>query len=144
MDFQAAIRLAASGMSAQRLRLNLISSNLANAQTTRSATGGPYQRRDAVFQSENPTDTFENVLSEMEEDHMRGVKVPQIMKSDRVREMYDPHHPDANEEGIVRYPDINVVEEMVDMLQATRSYEANVQAVKALKSMALQALNIGG
>ena len=143
MDFANAMKIIASGMSAQRLRVNLLSSNLANAHTTRSADGGPYRRRDAIFQAQLPIDSFEEILSEIEQDNLRGVKVNRVAASPRFREVYDPHHPDCNSEGYVNLPDINVIEEMVDLLQATRTYQANVQAARALKSMAQQALNIG-
>lgn len=141
MDFKEAMRIAASGLSAQRVRLNLISSNLANANTTKTDSGLPYQRRDAVFRATN-VESFDRILDEVEEFHLRGVHVERVAVSDKFREVYDPRHPDANAEGYVRLPDVNVVAEMVEMLQATRSYEANVQAIKALKSMAGQALNI--
>jgi len=143
MDFAQAARIAASGMSAQRLRLNLVSSNLANANTTRGVNGGPYQRRDAIFKAQSVENSFDHLLSEMQEEHLQGVHVDRVSVSDKFREVYNPKHPDANGEGYVSMPDVNVVEEMVDLLQATRSYEANVQAIKALKAMATQALNIG-
>lgn len=142
MDYNDALRIAASGMSAQRLRLNLLASNLANANTTVSENGGPYQRRDAVFRTSN-MGTFEDVMGSAEAEYARGVSVERVVKSEKVREVYDPKHPDANAEGFVKMPDINVMQEMVDLLQATRTYEANVQAVKALKSMETQALQIG-
>lgn len=143
MDFAQAARIAASGMSAQRLRLNLVSSNLANANTTRGEMDGPYRRRDAIFRAQSVENSFDNLLSEMQEEHLQGVHVERVAISEKFREVYNPKHPDANAEGYVSMPDVNVVEEMVDLLQATRSYEANVQAIKALKAMATQALNIG-
>ncbi len=143
MDFQDAIRIASSGMSAQRFRLNMISSNLANANTTRAEGGGPYRRKDAVFQTMQVGNSFDQIMSEVEEEHMRGVRVQDVKQSDKFRSVFDPTHPDANNEGYVQMPDVNVVTEMVDMLQATRTYDANVQAVKALKAMAAQALQIG-
>ena len=143
MDFSEAMRIAASGMSAQRLRLNLLSSNLANIHTTRSETGGPYRRRDAIFRATNVMpERFEDILSEVEENHLRGVEVERVISSSKIRQAFDPHHPDADADGYVSFPDINIVEEMVDLLQTTRTYEANVQAIKALKSMIQQALNI--
>ncbi len=143
MDFDTAIRIAASGMSANKLRLNLLTSNLANAQTTRSENGGPYQRRDAVFRTSQAVDSFEQLLSDIQAEHANGVEVTSVIKQNKFREVYDPSHPDSNDKGYVLMPDINVVEEMVDMLATSRSYEANVQAIKALKAMANQALNIG-
>jgi len=144
MNFAEAMQVAASGMSAQRLRLNLISSNLANANTTQSEMGGPYRRKDPSFRSEHVGDDFNRMLTEMQENHIQGVNVDRVVTSDKFRQVYDPKHPDANADGYVSMPDVNPVEEMVDMLQSTRSYEANVQAIKALKSMATQALGIGG
>ena len=144
MNFAESMQIAASGMSAQRLRLNLISANLANANTTRSEMGGPYRRRDPSFRSEYVGDDFNKMLTEMQENHLQGVNVDRVVVSNKFRQVYDPKHPDANADGYVLMPDINPVEEMVDMLQCTRSYEANVQAIKALKSMASQALGIGG
>lgn len=143
MDYNDALRIASSGMSAQRLRLNLLASNLANANTTVSENGGPYQRRDAVFRTSQMGESFEDAMGSAESEYARGVSVERVVKSDKVREVYDPKHPDANAEGFVKMPDINVMQEMVDLLQATRTYEANVQAVKALKSMSQQALQIG-
>lgn len=144
MNFAEAMQIAASGMSAQRLRLNLISSNLANANTTRSEMGGPYRRRDPSFRSDYVGDDFNKMVTEMQESHLHGVNVDKVVVSEKFRQVYDPKHPDANAEGYVMMPDVNPVEEMVDMLQSTRSYEANVQAIKSLKAMATQALGIGG
>jgi flagellar basal-body rod protein FlgC len=144
MDYNDGLRIAASGMSAQRLRLNLLASNLANANTTVSETGGPYQRRDAVFRASKLEGSFDNAMASAEDEYARGVTVERVSTSDKFRQVYDPKHPDANAQGYVSMPDINVVQEMVDLLQATRTYEANVQSVKALKTMATQALQIGG
>lgn len=144
MDFPDAMRIAASGLSAQRLRLNLISSNLANTNTTRAEDGTPYKRRDAIFKAVSIGNEFDHAMNETEEENLRGVEVDRVTHSAKFRQVYDPRHPDANAEGYVSLPDVNPVSEMVDMLQATRTYEANVQAVKALKAMASAALNITG
>ncbi|RJO65988.1 MAG: flagellar basal body rod protein FlgC [Myxococcales bacterium] len=144
MNFEQAMRVAASGMSAQRLRLNLLSANLANADTTRTESGGPYRRKDPVFRAESFADVFEEAINDSERENVRGVQVERVLDSDRFREVYDPQHPDADAEGYVTMPDVNVIEEMTDLLQSTRTYEANVQAVKALKAMAREALNITG
>lgn len=132
--------ISASGLTAERLRMDLISGNIANINTTRTAEGGPYRRRVAVF------------AEQLEQALRRGSSIPQgkgvqvvgIMEdSSPPKLVYDPSHPDADEEGYVHLPNINIVNEMVDMITATRSYEANVTALNAGKSMALKALEIG-
>jgi flagellar basal-body rod protein FlgC len=121
-----------SGMSAQRARLNAVSSNLANAETTRTAEGGAYARRIPIFEavSADGQDAGVKVVS-LEKDPVQGPLV------------YDPGHPDANPEGYVQMPNVNVVEEMVDMMTAARSFEANVQAFQTLRDMVQQALGLG-
>lgn len=144
-DFLSGLRISGSGMAAQRQRMNAISSNLANINTTRTPEGGPYRRKDVVFESTPDTQTFGDVLgandprTEYQQVHVSDVihdKKAPLLK-------YDPTHPDANEEGYVAYPNVNLMEEMTNMMQATRSYEANVQAIQATKDMALSALEIG-
>ncbi|MFV1950949.1 MAG: flagellar basal body rod protein FlgC [Nitrospinota bacterium] len=144
MDFMSALKISASGLSAQRLRMNVISGNLANVNTTRTIEGGPYRRRDVVFAAAPVLSTFRDTLNSEIADKSLGVKVVDIVKDKRdPRLVYDPNHPDANKLGYVALPNINVIEEMVNMLSATRSYEANVTAINASKSMALRALEIG-
>ena len=145
MAFMSAMEVVASGLSASRLRMNLISSNLANANTTRSENGGgPYQRQDAVYRA-TPLDTkFDALLNDRMEDALRGVKVTQVVKDPRPpRTVYDPGHPDADKNGIVKLPNINLVEEMVDMIVASRAYEAGVTTMQSIKAMASQALKLG-
>ena len=140
MDFLSSFRVTASGLSAQRLRMNLISENLANAQTTRTPEGGPFRRRDAIFVAR----PFADVLSGQMESGTTGVAVDRIsMDQGEPRLQYDPSHPDANKEGYVQMPNIDVVTEMVNMMSASRSYEANVSVMNASKAMALKALEIG-
>lgn len=132
-------------MAAQRARMNTISSNLANINTTRTAEGGPYRRKDVVFQAIPDTKSFGEVLdvNDPKADFNR-VQVTDVVYDKKAPLLkYEPHHPDANEEGYVAYPNINMMEEMTNMVQAQRSYEANVQAVQATKDMALSALEIG-
>ena len=143
------MRVSLSGLTAQRLRMDVISSNIANVETTRSPEGGPYLRRQVIFQAESAT-PFATLLSKQLDGRppapnaSRGVAVVGIRTDpDAVREVYDPAHPDADENGIVRSPDIDVVTEMADLLAATRAYEANVTVLDALKSMAMRALSIG-
>jgi len=138
-----AIDAAASGLTAERLRMDVISNNIANVNTTRTAEGGAYRRQMVVFSPRENTTSFAQVLSEQLETG-NGVRVVGIEKDNSpTRKMYDPSHPDANKEGYVEMPNVNIVNEMVDMITATRSYEANVTVVNAAKSMALKALEIG-
>jgi flagellar basal-body rod protein FlgC len=133
-------KITASALTAQRLRMDLIASNVANAETTRGANGAPYQRQLAVFAADPPR--F-NLLGRVEEPG-RGVRVQQIVTDETPgQRVYDPDHPDADENGYVTYPNVNLATEMTDMLSATRAYEANVTVFNALKSMALRALDIG-
>jgi len=145
MDLKTAGQIAASAMSAQRLRLNLISSNLANANTTRTSEGGPYRRKDAIFIPQSIEDDGQDnaFMDYFKNEVAKGVKVARIEETADYKMVYDPYHPDANPEGYVVMPNINVVEEMVDLLSCSRSYEANVQAMRTLKSMAEEALKIG-
>jgi len=144
MDFFDALHTSASGLSAQRLRMNLISSNLANIHTTRTPQGGPYKRKDAIFEAEPFQKTFKDVLKSGGEKGVSEVKVAGIIEDHAPPIMkYDPKHPDADEKGYVAMPNISLMEETVNMITAARSYEANIAAVKASKSMALKALEIG-
>jgi flagellar basal-body rod protein FlgC len=144
MDFFDALHISSSGLSAQRLRMNLISANLANINTTRTKTGGPYRRKDPVFATQLPTPSFRKVLADKQQEMLPEVKVIGIVEDPRSPiTKYDPTHPDADGNGYVALPNINVVEEMVNMISASRSYEANVTAIKAAKEMALRALEIG-
>lgn len=143
MGMFGAIDAAASGLTAERLRLDVLSNNIANANTTRTAEGGPYRRQLVVFEPRSKTNTFSQMLAR-EMDPGQGVRVVGITKDESpLRMVYDPSHPDANQEGYVAMPNINIVSEMVDMITATRAYEANVTAVNSAKSMAMKALDIG-
>ncbi|HHX74334.1 MAG TPA: flagellar basal body rod protein FlgC [Firmicutes bacterium] len=134
MSLFSAMLTSASGLTAERLRLDLISGNIANARTTRTAEGGPYRRKSTVFAE---------VLGRAGRAG-RGVKVAAItVDRSEGRLEYDPEHPDANENGYVAYPNVDILQEMVDMITASRSYEANVTALNAAKSMFLKALEIG-
>lgn len=142
MDIFATMKISASALKAQRIRMNAISSNLANIETTRTPDGGPYRKREVVFQSS--TEGFANKLDNQMRDATQGVKVSKIQTSTRApRMVYDPSHPDANEQGEVAMPNISLVEETADMMSASRAYEANVTVVKSAKRMALKALSIG-
>jgi flagellar basal-body rod protein FlgC len=142
MDFFSSMDISATALAAERTRMNLISSNLANANSTRTAEGGPYRRKDAVFSATAPPGSFGAALGKATE--ARGVQVTQIVEDQNPpRLQYEPNHPDADPQGYVAYPNINVVEEMADMIAASRSYEANVTAANAAKSMALKTLDLG-
>jgi flagellar basal-body rod protein FlgC len=144
MDFFDALHVSSSGLSAQRLRMNLISANLANMNTTRTRTGGPYRRKDPVFAARAPAGSFREMLRNRQKEIIKEVAVVEVVEdsSPPIRR-YEPNHPDADKDGYVAMPNINLMEEMVNMISATRSYEANVTAVQAAKSMALKALEIG-
>ncbi len=135
-----ALDISASGLSAQRTRMNVLAENLANAETTRTEDGGPYRRKLVVFGNESPT-TFVQALDAEQSTLVKVVEVAESDDSPRV--IYQPSHPDANAEGYVTLPNINPVLEMVDLLAATRAYEANVTAIQAAKSMMSKSLEIG-
>ena len=143
MDFFTSLDISASAMSAERTRMNLISSNLANANSTRSAEGGPYKRKDAVFTATPLADTFMNALNQANHRLSRVDVTGVVEDSSSPRMQYDPTHPDADTKGYVALPNVNVIEEMADMISATRTYEANVTAAQAAKSMALKTLELG-
>lgn len=145
MSSLSGFRISGSGMSAQRARLNTISSNIANINTTRTPEGGPYRRKDIVFESTPDVKSFSDIVAASDpKSDFSQVQVSDITYDRKAPLLkYEPNHPDANEDGYVAYPNINLMEEMTNMLQATRSYEANVQAVQATKDMALSALEIG-
>jgi flagellar basal-body rod protein FlgC len=138
--------ITASAMTAERLRMDVISNNIANANTTRTIEGGPYIRQRVVFTPRfDPTPAFAPIMSLMTKEGLPvGVRVTGIERDPApARMVYDPGHPDANTEGYVAYPNVNTVNEMVDMISATRAYEANLTVFNATKSMALKALEIG-
>lgn len=135
MDIEKMLNVSASGLEAQRIRMNIIAGNLANAQSTRTPEGGPYRRKDVVFSE---------VLSSVTGNGPAEVRVSGIIEDQRpFQVVYDPQHPDADAEGYVQMPNVNLLEEMVNMMSASRSYEANVTAINSAKSMANKALEIG-
>jgi len=148
MGFFDGYNVATSGMSAQRERINIVSSNIANSQTTHSKDGGPYKKQNVVFEEvlletnnklnqNNKAQEDENALS------LKGVGVREIIESKEEPILkYEPTHPDANEDGYVAYPNINPVIEMVDLIEAMRSYEANVSAFKTQKDLDTKTLDI--
>jgi len=147
MDFFTAMRISSSGLTVQRTRMNVTSSNLANVDTTRTPEGGPYKPRHAVVAAIPVATTFKEALEQADKLHQQtsGAEVVTITADPSPgRLVYDPTHPDANPEGYVEMPNVSVVNEMVNMVTASRSYEANVSALQALKSMAKNAFEIGG
>lgn len=143
MDFLTAMQVGASGLSAQRLRMDTIASNLANIDTTRTPEGGPYKRKDVLFAA-LPLNPFSRTLNDALADQVRQVVVTQVVEdSSPPILIYNPNHPDANDEGYVAMPNINLMEEMVNLINATRSFEANIQSINAAKSMALRAIELG-
>lgn len=144
MDYSTGLRVSSSGLKAQRMRMNTIASNIANVNTTQTAEGGPYRRKDVVFEAMPEQRNFGEVLTAQPDRHLQRVQVTDIHVDRGAPIMkYEPNHPDANENGYVAYPNINLMEEMTNMIQATRSYEANVSAMTATKDMANAALDIG-
>lgn len=144
MSVFGAMDVSATGMTAQQLRMDTISENIANVNTTRGENGQPYRRKTVVFE-EKSYPTFSESLS-MANKHSigKGVKVSQIVEDDSEgRLVYDPSHPDANEDGYVTLPNVNTVTEMTNMIDATRAFEANVTVLNSTKGMALKALDIG-
>ena len=150
MSFWTALRIGSSGMSAQRLRMDIISNNIANAETTRTAEGGPYKRQDVIFMPKAQS-TFlpEFIRARQAQDieafsEERGMKVAKVTTDDSEGlKVYDPSHPDADIDGFVTYPNVNMVVEMTNMLSATRSYEANLAVINFAKQMAIRAVDIG-
>ena len=141
------LSVSASGMSAQRLRAELLTENLANAETTRTPEGGPYRRKDAVFQSESQTSPFSAVFqTEMDaarQPAMMGVGVSEVVVDQRDPEKrYLPGHPDADDKGYVAFPRINPAEDMVDLMGASRGYQANVAAMSAVKDMIHKSIDL--
>jgi flagellar basal-body rod protein FlgC len=140
MSLFGAISIAASGMAAQRIRAEVITENLANADTTRTPDGGPYKRKDAVFTTAAGS-SFSDILSAAGQ--LNGVSVSEIVVDPRDPERrYLPGHPDADDQGYVAFPRIDPAEEMVDLLSASRGYQANVAAITAVKDMIARSIEL--
>ena len=143
MSLFSAISVSSSGMSAQRTRAEVLVENLANAETTRTAEGGPYRRKDVVFQSTPVGSPFASVLEQQMDGELTGVGIGDVVVDSRPPDMrYMPGHPDANAQGYVAYPHVNPAEDMVDLMGAARNYEANVAAVSAVKDMIQRSLDL--
>lgn len=143
MAIFSAFNISASGMTAQRLRGDTISQNLANVNTTRTSDGGPYVRKTVVFTEKNTT-SFDKVLMTTSGLAGNGVKVTKVIEDTEtpMNMVYDPAHPDADENGYVTYPNVSTITEMTNLIDASRAYEANITAFDAAKSMALKGLEI--
>lgn len=137
-----AMDVSASALTAQRRRLELLVTNLANAQTTQTPEGGPYRRKDVVFESQS-VEPFWKVLSEVEQDQLEGVRVKEVVTDQRPPVLvYQPNHPDADPQGYVAFPNVNPMEEMANVMAARRSYEANVRAFEAIRELVRRSLEI--
>ena len=135
MESKNVFSVSASALAAQRQRMNTIASNMANANSTRTAEGGPYRRQDVVFSSE---------LMGATQSGLEGVKVSGIVKDESPFKMiHDPGHPDADKDGFVAMPNVNIIEEMVNMMMATRAYEASVSAFNMSEAMFAKTLELG-
>ena len=138
----------ASGLTAQRCRMDIISENIANANTTRTQNGDPYVRKVVYFEEKGVrgSDTFSHVLNSVSKNYAgKGVKVAKVLEDRKTPQnmVYDPSHPDADENGYVMYPNVNIITEMTNLIDASRSYEANATAFEAAKAMTQQGLSIG-
>jgi len=161
MAFMSSFDISGYGLSSQRFRTNIISSNIANANTTRTEEGGPYRRREVIFKAFNFDEVLNQKLGEnnnlikyeypLDEDEwgvepkpsIMGVFVDKVVRDDTKPNMkYDPSHPDADAEGYVAYPNVNPVIEMADLIEATRAYQANVSAFQSAKTMANTAISM--
>ncbi|EOC99311.1 flagellar basal body rod protein FlgC [Caldisalinibacter kiritimatiensis] len=139
------INVSASALSAERLRMDIISKNIANANTTRTSGGTPYRRQMVVFR-EKDSKPFSSYLTKASKEKIKGggVEVTSVVEDKSAfKKVYDPGHPDANEDGYVLMPNVDIMKEMVDMISASRAYEANVTAINSTKSMSMKALDIG-
>ncbi len=144
MGFLDSLNISGSGLTAQKYRMEIVAQNLANADTTRTAKGGPYRRKLVVLQEIGGAGNFAQALRASSGGSAGGVRVQQVLDdTDDFKVEYDPTHPDANEDGYVQLPNVDTTQEMVDMMAASRLYEANVTAFNAMKAMATKALEIG-
>lgn len=146
MGYFSSLDISASGLTAQRLRMDTISQNIANANTTRTEDGTPYRRKSVIFQERTDRVPFSEYLTAASREKIagNGVRVARIVEDGTpFKKVYDPGHPDADTEGYVEMPNVDIITEMVNMISATRAYEANVTSINTTKSLALKALEIG-
>ncbi|KAB3535888.1 flagellar basal body rod protein FlgC [Alkaliphilus pronyensis] len=146
MSFFNSINISATGLTAERLRMDTISKNIANANTTRTANGSPYRRQVVVFKTKEANIPFSQYLNKTigNDAKFNGVEVVGVKDHQSpYKKIYDPGHPDADQEGYVSMPNVDIITEMANMISASRGYEANVTALNTSKSMAMKALQIG-
>jgi len=140
MDFLTSLEASASGLYAQRKRMNIIASNLANLETTRTDKGGPYRRKMVVMRSKSMTGSFKNIL----DGQVEGVQIEQIVEDKSpFNKVFNPSHPDADKDGYLLKPNVELIVETTNMLMARRAFEANIAAIKTARQMILKALEIG-
>lgn len=139
MDIVTSFKICSSGLTAQRAKMDVITSNLANVETTRTPEGGPYKRKTVILAAEPVADVFGTALNAA----VRAVKIDSIAEDGAVKMMYEPSHPDADDKGYVAKPNVNLIMEMADMITTSRNYEAIVTAFDATKNMALRTLDMG-
>jgi flagellar basal-body rod protein FlgC len=143
MSFDKILKISSSGLSANRAWMTTVAANLANINTTRTDDGQPYRRRTVIFESAPVEESFSAVLKS-QEDALEKVRVVDIVPDGRnFKEVYDPSHPDADARGMVKYPNINPVEEMANLMEASRAYEANLTVLDTTKQMVVKALELG-
>jgi flagellar basal-body rod protein FlgC len=143
MSLFTSLSVSASGMSAQRIRAQLLVENIANAETTRTPEGGPYRRKDVVFQPDNVESPFAGMLADQMNSGGVGVKVSDILVDQgEPDKRYIPGHPDADPDGYVAFPRLNPAEEMVDLMGASNGYQANVAAMTSIKEMLQQSITL--
>jgi flagellar basal-body rod protein FlgC len=143
MSLFSVISVSASGMAAQRLRSEVLVENIANSETTRTPEGGPYRRKDVVFSSEPAASPFASELQSQLQATPMGVRVSEItVDQSEPERRYMPGHPDADKDGYVKMPRVNAAEDMVDLMSASRSYQANVSAMSAIKDMIQHSIDL--
>lgn len=146
MSFLTGLKISSSGLAAERVRMNTISENIANANVTRDENGNinPYKRKDVVFSARNAGQSFENLMREAFDPNLKEVKVDAIVQDQKApKKVHNPNHPDADADGNVLMPNVSVMEEMVNLITSTRGFEANTTALNATKGMAQTAITIG-
>ena len=147
MNIFSAMKISASGLSAERLRMDVISANVANANSTRSVAGTPYKRQVAMIEAvaANSSDFYKHLeKSQKSQQVVGGVRVKSIVEDESpLKRVYDPKHPDAKGDGYVEYPNVDVMKEMVELITASRAYEANATVLNTSKNMVLKTLEIG-
>jgi len=144
MGIESLLEINGSGLKAQMLRMEVHSSNIANINSTRTPEGGPYRRKEVVFEAKPVSENFSEILKDASKDVETGVEVTKVVEDPSpFRKKYDPTHPDAGPDGYVLFPNVDVVSEIVDLQEASRSYEANISSILVLKNMIAKAFEIG-